>query len=150
SLTFHTSSRTNNIRFAVALNVICATADIVRFDSLHNLVKRKSIGSKTNRIGLHLKLLDKAADCIGTGDTRDRAHLRPDDPVLHRTQVNSALEIVSEALSLGRKITAVALPSWLAVANLGDFPARRIFHRPPVDFAEPSGDRAHLHLGSRR
>ena len=37
---------------------------------------------QARRIGLHLVLLDVAADGVGAGHARHGLHLRPDDPVL--------------------------------------------------------------------
>jgi len=75
----------------VTLDVIRPAADIVGLDRLDDLGEGQAIGDQAGRVGLHQILLDVAADGVGAGDTRHALHLRPDDPVLDRAQIDGAL-----------------------------------------------------------
>jgi hypothetical protein len=101
----------HNVAFAVALDVIGAAARIVGFDRIDDLAESNAIADETSRIGLDPVLLDIAADGVGAGNAGDGLHLWPYDPVLDRAQIDEALQIVGEALALGREIGAVALPN---------------------------------------
>ncbi len=140
----------HDVAFAVSLDIIRAPADIVGFDRFYDLAERNPIGDQACRIGLHLVLLDVAADGIGAGHTGHGLHLRPDDPILDRAQIDGALELVGEALAFRRQIRAIALPTGLAIAHRRPLAGRRVFDRPPIDFSQSGRDRAHLHVDARR
>ena len=108
------------------------------------------MGDQARRIGLHLVLLDVAADGIGASNAGDGLHLRSDNPILDRAQIHGALEVIGEALAFWRQIRAIALPTRLAVAHSHPLPGRRVFDRPPIDFAQTGRDRTHFYLDARR
>ena len=114
------------------------------------MTEGKPIGNQARRVGLHLVLLDVAADGIGAGHTGHRLHLRPDDPVLNGTQVHGPPEVIRQTLAVRGQIGTIALPSGLAVTNGDTFAGRRVFDRPPVNLAQAGRNRPHLHLNARR
>src|SRR5262245_38908307 len=91
---FDPPASTHHISFPVAFDIISATAKIVGLDGPKNVIERKLISDQARRIGLDLVLLHIAADCVSTGDSCYSLHLRPDDPVLHRTQIDRPLKFV--------------------------------------------------------
>ncbi|MGY3465752.1 hypothetical protein ACVW0I_002623 [Bradyrhizobium sp. LM6.11] len=138
---FHAPAGAYHIAFAVTLDNVRATADIVGVDSMHDLPERQPVGDQARRIRLHKVLLHVSADRVSARDARHGLHLRTDDPVLHGPQIDGALKFVGEALAFGGEIRTVALPSRLTVADRTGLSGGQILHRPPIDFAEPGRDR---------
>ena len=140
----------HHIILAVAFDVIRTAAGIVGLHRPDDVGERDAIGDRFGRIRRDLILLDIAADGIGAGDTRHRPHLRADDPVLDRAQIDRALEIIAQMAAFRREVAAVALPARLAVGHgriLWRFP---VFDRPPIHFAEPGRDRTEFDFGLGR
>ena len=140
----------HDIILAVALDIVRAAAGIVGLHRLDDVGERDAIGDRLGRIRRDLILLDIAADRIGAGDTRHRPHLRANNPVLHRAQIDRALEIVAQMAAFRREIAAVALPTRLAVGDRRILWRLLVFDRPPIHFAQPRRDRTELDLGLGR
>ena len=140
----------HDIILAVALDIVRAAAGIVGLHRLDDVGERDAIGDRLGRIRRDLILLDIAADGVGAGDTRHRPHLRADNPVLHRAQIDRALEIVAQMAAFRREIAAIALPTRLAVGNRRILWRLLVFDRPPIHFAQPRRDRTELDLGLGR
>src|SRR5262249_15810897 len=105
---FDATGGADYVAFAVALNVVGTAADIVCFDRLHDRLERQPVGGKPHRVRLDLELLDEAADSVGAGDPRHAAHLRSNDPVLNRAEIDRALKVVGQALAFRGEVRAVA------------------------------------------
>jgi hypothetical protein len=143
------STGAHHVAFAIAIDNVRATADIVGFDGMHDLAERQPVGDQAGRIRLHEVLLHVSADRIGARDTRHGLHLRTDDPVLHGPQIDGTLKLISQAVAFGSEIRTVILPARLAVADRDALPGGQI-HRPPIDFAEAGRDRAHPDVDAGR
>ena len=140
----------HDIILAVALDIVRAAAGIVGLHRLDDVGERDAIGDRLGRIRRDLILLDVTADGVGAGDTCYHPHLRADDPVLDRAQVDRAFEIVVQIPTFGREIAAVALPARLAIGNRRVFSRLLVLDRPPIDFTQPRRDRTEPDLGFRR
>ena len=138
----------HHVALTEPLDIIGPAACIVGLDRADQLVHRQAVADELRRVGLHLILLDVAADGVGARDPTHGLQLRPDDPVLYGAQIDETRQVVGEALPLGGQVGAVRLPARDAGAHVRA--RRRIFDGPPIDLAEARRDRAHFRLDARR
>ena len=113
--------------FTVALDIARADVFIIAFQRLHQISQRYAVGQQSIRLRRDVKFLDESAYRVDVGDTRHRAQLRLDYPILDFPQVSRC---VRAAVGLDR-------------TRLG-------LHRPHIDLAQPGRDRAHGRRQSRR
>src|SRR5215212_7484846 len=118
---------------AVSFDVVGASTDIVGLNSAHDVAERQTVADQLRWVRLNLILLHVPTDRVGSGYARNAFHLRTDDPVLHRAQVDGALKLIGQALAFRGQIGAVALPARLAVPPGGVLAWRCVLDRPPVD-----------------
>src|SRR5713101_4439845 len=90
----------HHVAFAVALDEIRASADIVRCNSVGYLAEGEPVSDQPRRVWLNNVLLDVPAYGVGTGDARNRLHLRSDNPVLDGAQIDNTLQRIGETFSL--------------------------------------------------
>ncbi len=79
---------------AVAFDVICAAAVVVRLDRVDDLAEGNAVSDEARRIGFDPVLLDIAPDSIRTRNARHGPHLRTNDPVLYGAEVDQTLQII--------------------------------------------------------
>ena len=114
--------------FAAALDITGPAVGIIGLECGDDIVEREIERGERGRVGCHMILAGIAADRVDLGDPRNRAHLRPDDPIGHRPEV---FRRIRRAVGFSR--------------------ARFGLDREHEDFAEARRDRAHfgLHPGRK-
>ncbi|MGY4501905.1 hypothetical protein ACVWYH_005862 [Bradyrhizobium sp. GM24.11] len=145
-----TAGGPDHVALAVLLDVVRPAADVVGLDGGDDLLEGQPVADQLCGVGLHLELLDEAPDGVRAGDAGNGLHLRADDPVLHRAQVNGALEVVDQAFTFRRQIAAVGLPARLSVTNRCGRARFFVLDGPPVDLAEARRHRSQSNFDARR
>ena len=110
---FDAPAGAHDIAFAIVLDILAPRLTLLASMARTMSPKESQSAINFDGIGLHLVLLDVSADRVDAGHTRNALELRPNDPVLHRSQIRGTLKVVGQLLPLRSEIAAVALPPGL-------------------------------------
>ena len=107
--------------FPGAAHIVGASRHIRPLQGVCQFGNRQTIGGKRVQLGLDQILFHITAVGIDAGNAQNIAHLRANDPILHRAQIGGLGQFGRQPLALGRQIAAVRLPAWFSIYGLYAF-----------------------------
>ena len=139
----------HEVGLAFVLNEASASAGVVAFKGLGDIVKGQAVTDQLHGIGLDMVLLEVAALDVGVGDIADSLDLRPDDPVLDGAEISVALKRSFEKLAFRCEIGAIGLPARFAFVDGSAFAVGvLVLNDPNINLAKAGEEAGHSWLGA--